>query len=81
MPKSGEKFVCLNHPDVELMILNEKNPKMFHAIRLATFASRNRIQMESKSTLLNILACPECGYAELYLTEAELSLLRSLKSD
>lgn len=81
MPRRGEKFTCLNHPDIEMILLNEKNPEMFHAIHLATFASRKRIQMESKSTLFNVFACPECGYAEFYLTEAELSLLQGTKDE
>jgi len=76
MPRNNEKTYCLNHPDLELVVLNEKNTDTFHAIRLATLEYGKRVKMESKSTGFDVYACPECGYSELYLTPSELKLIR-----
>lgn len=76
MPRNNEKTYCLNHPDLELVVLNEKNTDTFHAIRLATLEYGKRVKMENKSTGFDVYACPECGYSELYLTPSELKLIR-----
>lgn len=76
MPRNNEKTYCLNHPDLELVVLNEKNTDTFHAIRLATLEYGKRVKMENKSTGFDVYACPECGYSEFYLTTSELKLIR-----
>jgi len=76
MPRNNDKTYCLSHPDLEMVVLNEKNPDTFHAIRLATWEYGKRVKMENKSTGFDVYACPECGYSEFYLTPSELKLIR-----
>ncbi|HOK06053.1 MAG TPA: hypothetical protein PK836_08340 [Syntrophales bacterium] len=75
MPKRDNGIFCVNHPETELRILNEDQPDTFHAIRLASLVYGKRLQMENKSTLFDIYACPRCGYVEIYLPPQELRLL------
>ena len=56
MPKKDGKTYCLNHPDQEMVILNEDNPDTFHALRLATWIYGKRLKMENKSTGFDIHA-------------------------
>lgn len=76
MPKKDGKIYCLNHPEREMVVLNEENPDTFHALRLATWIYGKRLKMENKSTGFDIHACPECGYSEFYLIRSELDILR-----
>jgi len=77
MPRNNEKTYCLNHPDLEMVVLNEKNTDTFHAIRLATLEYGKRVKMENKSTGFDVYACPECGYSEFYLSPSELKIIRN----
>lgn len=75
MPKKNGGVYCLNHPAEEMRLLDEGQKDVFHAVRLASIVFGKRLQMENKSTLFSIFACPRCGYAELYLPLQELALL------
>ena len=77
MPRNNGKTCCLNHPDLEMVVLNEKNTDTFHAIRLATWEYGKRVKMENKSTGFDVYSCPECGYSEFYLTPSELKIIHN----
>jgi hypothetical protein len=80
MPLKNAKVFCINHPDEEMVILNENDANTFHAIRLAFLKHGVNYGLHDKSTGFNIFSCRKCGYAELYLTLGELQLLNKPKS-
>jgi heterodisulfide reductase subunit A-like polyferredoxin len=76
MPRKDGKVFCLNHPEAEMVVQNEGNERSFHVVRMATLSRWGKIELENKSTGLDVYSCRECGYCEIYLTVAELELLR-----
>ncbi|MCX7635670.1 MAG: hypothetical protein N2Z74_08005 [Syntrophales bacterium] len=76
MPTKDGQVYCINHPDETMRVLNEGREETFHTMRLATIVYRTRLQMENKSTLFTVFACPRCGYTELYLPPQEMALLK-----
>lgn len=79
MPQKGDKVHCINHPEEEMVILNENDINTFHAIRLGFLKHGYNYGMHDKSTGFDVFSCRQCGYAEFYITAKELLLLKEPK--
>ena len=79
MPRKGDSVFCINHPEEELVILNENDPNTFHLIRLGFLKRGYNYGMHDKSTGFDAYACRKCGYVEFYLTAGELQVLNEPK--
>ena len=79
MPLKSVKVFCINHPDEEMVILNENDANTFHVIRLGYLKRGYNYGMHDKSTGFDVFSCRKCGYVEFYLTTKEQQLLSEPK--
>lgn len=76
MPIRNNKIYCINHPDEEMILNNDKNPDAFNATEIITPAGEGKYAMTNRLTAFNIYCCIKCGYAEFYLPSIELDQLK-----
>jgi len=78
MPLKNNHRYCLNHPDVELTII--QLPDQVHMMPLAVI-NQDGYAAISQATGLNAYSCKICGYVEFYLIESELASLKGLTDE
>ncbi len=76
MPLKNDRRVCLNHPEEELVPLQEEG--MFHIYPLAQLEKDGGYRGLHRATGALVFACRICGYCETYLTDKEIDLLKTI---
>jgi len=76
MPLRNDRRVCLNHPEEDLVPLQETGT--FHIVPLAKLRQEGGYEGLPRATGVLVFACRICGYCETYLTEKEIDLLKTI---
>jgi len=77
MPKliPNQPPLCINHQDTYLILQNENKPHRYHAVAMTHRSSDGSHRFITKGTPVNIYACPECGYCEMYIPDHDIPSL------
>ena len=77
MPLKNGKPHCVNHLEDEMVLLNQKNPKLHTTVVLSELDDKGMYTVTNYCTGMNFYACKICGYCESYLVPNELNFYKN----